>query len=278
MEKDSNIQPMQSDFEQIKKVTEKGKEYWSARELATALGYSTWQKFNRVLNKALKVAHERGMVMGEHFNQVVEMVKLGSGTFREVENFHLSRIACLIIAENGDGKKPQVQAARIYFKEQTTALELIENQNTSRILIYKTHQGESRVEVIFNGQTFWLTQKRMSDLYGVDVSTINYHLGEIYETGELKEKATIRKFPITAADGKDYDTMVYNLDLIWKSGTGRNSAYLARTKEINQLGITVVRTISELDSAGTVTVEGRFSPLQRLVPSSGQNQQHSLSC
>ena len=76
MEQDSNIQPMQSDFEQIKKVTEKGKEYWSARELATALGYSTWQKFNRVLNKALKVAQERGMDMGEHFNQVVDMVKL----------------------------------------------------------------------------------------------------------------------------------------------------------------------------------------------------------
>lgn len=50
MAEDTNIQPMQSDFEQIKKVTEKGKEYWSARELATALGYSTWQKFNRVLN------------------------------------------------------------------------------------------------------------------------------------------------------------------------------------------------------------------------------------
>lgn len=76
MEKDSNIQPMQSDFEQIKKVTEKGKEYWSARELATALGYSTWQKFNRVLNKALKVAQERGMDMSEHFNQLVKMVKL----------------------------------------------------------------------------------------------------------------------------------------------------------------------------------------------------------
>ncbi len=47
MAEDTNIQPMQSDFEQIKKVTEKGKEYWSARGLATALGYSTWQKFNR---------------------------------------------------------------------------------------------------------------------------------------------------------------------------------------------------------------------------------------
>ena len=76
MAEDTNIQPMQSDFEQIKKVTEEGIEYWSARELATALGYSTWQKFNRVLNKALKVAQDRGMDMGEHFNQVVDMVKL----------------------------------------------------------------------------------------------------------------------------------------------------------------------------------------------------------
>ena len=76
MDKDSNLQPMDSDIEQIKKVTKKGKAYWSARELATALGYSTWQKFNRVLNKALKVAQERGMDMGEHFNQVVDMVKL----------------------------------------------------------------------------------------------------------------------------------------------------------------------------------------------------------
>ena len=223
MEKDTNIQPMQPDFEQIKKVSEKGKEYWSARELATALGYSTWQKFNRVLNKALKVAQDRCMDMGAHFNQVVEMVKLGSGTFREVDNFHLSRLACLIIAENADNKKPQVQAARIYFKEQASALELVENQGTSRILIYKTHQGESRVEVIFNGQTFWLTQKRMSDLYGVDVSTINYHLGQIFETGELQKEAVIRKFPITAADGKDYDTMVYNLDAIIAVGYRVNS-------------------------------------------------------
>ena len=226
MAEDTNIQPMQSDFEQIKKVTEKGKEYWSARELATALGYSTWQKFNRVLNKALKVAQDRGMDMGEHFNQVVEMVKLGSGTFREVENFHLSRIACLIIAENADNKKPQVQAARIYFKEQTSAFELVENQATSRILIYKTHQGENRIEVIFNGQTFWLTQKRMSDLYGVDVRTISYHLGEIYESGELKENATIRKIGIVQTEGErevNRPQMMYNLDAIIAVGYRVNS-------------------------------------------------------
>ena len=76
MTDESNIQPLQPDFEQIKRKAEDGKEYWSARDLSTVLGYSTWQKFNRVLNKALQVAQNRGMDMGEHFNQLVEMVKL----------------------------------------------------------------------------------------------------------------------------------------------------------------------------------------------------------
>ena len=212
MTDETNIQPIQSDFEQIRKTAENGQEYWSARELAATLGYSTWQKFNRVLNKALQVAQNRGMEMSKHFNQVVEMVKLGSGSFREVENFHLSRLACLITAENADGKKPQVQAARIYFREQTPTLELIENQMTSRVLIYKTSQGETRVEVLFNGRSFWLSQKRMADLYTVDVSTINYHLGQIFSTGELKEEAVIRKFPITAADHATRDRSVTSIE------------------------------------------------------------------
>ena len=76
MTDESNIQSLQPDFEQIKRKAENGKEYWSARDLSTVLGYSTWQKFNRVLNKALQVAQNRGLDMGEHFNQVVEMVKL----------------------------------------------------------------------------------------------------------------------------------------------------------------------------------------------------------
>ena len=84
MNNETNIQPIRSDFEQIRKIADDGREYWSARELATALGYSTWQKFNRILNKALPVAQNRGMEMSDHFNQVVEMVKLGSGSFRKV--------------------------------------------------------------------------------------------------------------------------------------------------------------------------------------------------
>lgn len=86
MTEETNIQPIQPDFEQIRKTAESGQEYWSARELATSLGYSTWQKFNRVLNKALQVAQNRGVEMSEHFNQMVEMVKLGTGRFSLPEN------------------------------------------------------------------------------------------------------------------------------------------------------------------------------------------------
>lgn len=252
MDEQQNIQPMQSDFERVRKETADGKEYWSARELSNVMGYSTWQKFNRVLNKALLVAQNRAMNISEHFNQVVEMVKLGSGTFRKVDNWHLTRLACLIIAENADSKKPQVQAARQYFKEQVTTTELVENQISSKILLYKTNQGETYIEVVFNSETFWLTQKRMSELYGVDVRTVNYHLKEIFNSGELKEQSVIRKIGITAADGKNYDTMLYNLDAIIAVG------YRVNSYQATQFRIWATAVLKELIIKGFVLDDERL--------------------
>ena len=252
MDEQQNIQPMQSDFEQIKKTDADGKNYWSARELSNVMGYSTWQKFNRVLNKALLVAQNRAMNISEHFNQVVEMAKVGSGTFRKVDNWHLTRLACLIIAENADSKKPQVQAARQYFKEQVTTTELVENQISSKILLYKTNQGETYIEVVFNSETFWLTQKRMSELYGVDVRTVNYHLKEIFNSGELKEQSVIRKIGITAADGKNYDTMLYNLDAIIAVG------YRVNSYQATQFRIWATAVLKELIIKGFVLDDERL--------------------
>ena len=130
------------------------------------------------------------------------MVQLGSGSFRKVENYHLSREACLLIAENADRKKPQVQMALRYFSQSESVVEIAQNSEISNILLYKTSQGESRIEVIFNSETFWMPQKRMAELYGVDVRTVSYHLTQVYEFGELQESATIRKIGITANDGK----------------------------------------------------------------------------
>ena len=255
MDEQQNIQPMQSDFEQIKKTDADGKNYWSARELSNVMGYSTWQKFIRVLNDALQVAQSRRMNISEHFNQTVEMVKLGSGTFRKVDNWHLSRLACLIIAENADSKKPQVQTARQYFKEQTPATVLIESQVSSRILLYKTNQGETRIEVVFNSETFWLSQKRMADLYGVDVRTVSYHLSQIYESGELKEEATIRKIGIVQMEGErevNRPQMLYNLDAIIAVG------YRVNSYQATQFRIWATAVLKELIIKGFVLDDERL--------------------
>lgn len=211
---ENNISSIQSDFERIKKQDAKGSESWTSRELCTALGYSTYQKFNRTLNKAIAIANKKGCNTTEHFNPTFEMVKLNSGSFRKVENIHLSRIACLMIAENADSKKPQVQMAREYFKQEISTPELIDNSLSSNILLYKTKQGESRIEVIFNNEAFWMSQKRMADLFGIETNTINNHLKEIFKSGELEESSVIRKIRTTELDGKNDDILFYNLDAV----------------------------------------------------------------
>ena len=223
---EKNIPPIQSDFERIKKQDKKGLEYWTSRELCTALGYSTYQKFNRTLNKAIAIANKKGCNTTEHFNPTFEMVKLNSDSFRKVENIYLSRIACLMIAENADSKKLQVQMAREYFKQEISTPELIDNSLSSNILLYNTKQGESRIEVIFNSETFWMSQKRMADLFGVETNTINNHLKDIFKSGELNENSVIRKIRTTELNGKNDNTLFYNLDAVIAVGF-REGSYQA---------------------------------------------------
>ena len=108
----NNIKELQSGFDGIRHQSADGSEYWNSRELSDALGYSGYWKFRTVIDKAIAVANDKGMRIDDHFNQSVDMVRLGSGSFRKVDAFHLSRLACLIIAENADGKKPMVLQAR----------------------------------------------------------------------------------------------------------------------------------------------------------------------
>ncbi|MDA3884956.1 MAG: virulence RhuM family protein [Candidatus Delongbacteria bacterium] len=90
-------------------------------------------------------------------------------------------------------------------------------------LLYTTPDGNVKVEIFFNNETVWLTQKRMAELFGIGVNTINYHLKEIFKTGELEENSVIRKYRITAQDGKKYNTNFYNLDSILSVGYRVNS-------------------------------------------------------
>lgn len=223
---ENKIPEMKPQLELIKRQSSDGKEYWTSRDLCGAMGYTTYHRFASVVKKAVAIAQAKGMDVNDHFYLTVEMVKLGSGAYRNVENFHLSRMACLIIAENADSKKALVQQARAFFKSQTSLFELNSNNLSSNILLYKTNQGEVKIEVIFNNETFWMSQKRMAALFSVDVKTINYHLGQIYESGELQEEATIRKIQIVQQEGErevERSPMFYNLDAIIAVGYRVNS-------------------------------------------------------
>jgi hypothetical protein len=74
------------------------------------------------------------------------------------------------------------------------------------VVLYRTEDGKTRLEVQFEDETVWLTQKRMAELFQKDVRTVNEHIQNIFEEHELDPRSVVRNYRITAADGKVYDT------------------------------------------------------------------------
>jgi len=110
--------------------------------------------------------------------------------------------------------------------------------STAEFLVFTRQAGEDGIEVRVQDETVWLTQKLMGVLFDKGRSTITEHLQNIFETGELDEKAVCRDFRHTAEDGKDYTTRFYNLDAIIAVGFRVNSA---RATQFRQWAIAVVR-------------------------------------
>lgn len=99
-----------------------------------------------------------------------------------------------------------------------------------------TGEDSSRVEVRYEDENIWITQKMMAALYEVDVRTVNYHIKKIFEDSELTEDSVIRKFWITAADGKEYNTKHYNLQMIIAVGFKVNSVRAVQFRKwVNQI-------------------------------------------
>lgn len=99
------------------------------------------------------------------------------------------------------------------------------------LIFYESPEGKVRVEVHHEDETFWLSQRQMADLFGVDVRTVNEHLRNIYESGELDQEATIRNFRMVRTEGNrsvSRDIAHYNLDAIISVGYRVNSAQATR--------------------------------------------------
>jgi hypothetical protein len=101
------------------------------------------------------------------------------------------------------------------------------NMKPRDLLLYNTADKKVNVSVYFQNGTFWLTQKAMAELFGVNVPAVNKHLKNIFETGELEQASVISKMETTAADGKRYTTNFYRLEVILAVGYRVNSTQAA---------------------------------------------------
>ena len=214
---------MQSPYEAIKETDAEGREWWNSRKLARLLGYQKYWNFERLMDKvATFLQQEKGLDLKENMVEIEEMAQLNNGGWRQVKSIKLSRTACLAIAMNADKKKPIVNAARGYFSSNLTSSELATSLQ-GNMLIYHSSTGKVNVSVLFNQDTFWLSQKRMSELFAVTVQDISYHLIQINDSGELQLSTAIKKILNPADNCEDPGSILYNLDAIIAVGYRVNS-------------------------------------------------------
>lgn len=103
-------------------------ECWSARELMEILGYTKWQNFEKIIDKAIQSLKNAGETALDHFTDVSNMVQIGSGGVRALSDIALTRYACYVVAQNGDPNKPEIAFAQTYFAVQTRKQELVEQR------------------------------------------------------------------------------------------------------------------------------------------------------
>lgn len=111
-------------FEGLKKINQHGVEYWSARSLQPLLGYAKWQRFENAIKKAIESCKQSGNDPNHHFTGAGNPIINGKGRTQIVDDYHLSRFACYLIAQNGDPRKSEIAHAQKYFVIQTRRQEL----------------------------------------------------------------------------------------------------------------------------------------------------------
>ncbi len=126
-------------------------------------------------------------------------------------------------------------------KKKNDKTQLMIRNSTTEFLIFTTQAQEQGIEVRYEDENLWLTQKMMAQLFDVGVPTVNEHLKNIFNSKELLEDSVIRKFRITASDGKNYETQFYGLDAVISVGYRVNSK---RATEFRQWAPRILKEFS----------------------------------
>jgi hypothetical protein len=122
----------------------------------------------------------------------------------------------------------------------------------NELIFYKIADGEQRIEVVYQDENFWMSQRALAELFGVKRPAITKHLGKIFTTGELDENLVCSKMEYTAEDGKRYETKFYNLDAIIAVG------YRVNSYQATQFRIWASKTLNEFVIKGFVMDDRRL--------------------
>ncbi|MEA3543772.1 MAG: hypothetical protein U9R69_00965 [Thermodesulfobacteriota bacterium] len=138
-------------FEELKEQNEHGAEYWSARELQPALGYKQWRRFEDAVKRAVTSCNQSGNNPDYHFAGAGKPIKGGKGAVQVVEDYHLSRFACYLIAQNGDPRKAEIAEAQKYFAIQARRQEMSDvlAADVERVEIRKQTSEEFKAAKIY---------------------------------------------------------------------------------------------------------------------------------
>ena len=126
----------QSIFSSIRHINEHDQEYWSARELQWILWYDKWERFEWAIERAIESCKNTKQKPKDHFAGAGKMVSLWSGSERQISDYHLSRYACYLIAQNGDPRKEEIAQAQTYFAIQTHRQEMTDTLLEDKKRVY----------------------------------------------------------------------------------------------------------------------------------------------
>ena len=131
----------------------------------------------------------------------------------------------------------------------------MKDHNNSEILIYQSENGMTKIDVRMIDETVWLTQSQLCELYQTSKSNISEHIKHIFEEGELEQESVVRKFRTTGTDGKSYNVIHYNLDMIISVG------YRVNSKKATNFRIWATKTLHQYVVNGVAVNEHRLKQL-----------------
>ena len=195
---DNIISQVQLNFESTKLTAEDGMEYWSARRLMPLMGYTTWQRFSEVIDKAKEACKASSQETDVHF--LAAPLKSTGG--RPQENYFLTRYACYLILQNGDPRKTEVALSQTYFATQTRKQELLEQR------ALEDRRIEARAKLKETEKKIESTVYKRGISLPVEFATFkNKHIEALYGGVTAAELKIKRKIP-TGRSLADFDSHV----------------------------------------------------------------------